>query len=260
MGRRLIRSMPLRLVLLAVAWAAVSMPLAWAVSAQEGPNRAALVVRFEDGSVLTQCISFSEPAISGTELLTRAGLQTTFDYNSGLGGAVCSLRDQGCAFPAEDCFCRCQGVECEYWAYYHGTDGRWQYSQTGASSHQVTDGAVEGWSWGPGSFSSGIEPPHVAFDEVCVPVPLVAAPVTASTEVRSLPVGSFLVPAVHAQGVLDAPSASQRYASSTPAHWPLLPNYAAYLLFATAMIGAGVWVLDRRKKAAAIAATARRDS
>jgi hypothetical protein len=137
--------------------------------AQGGDHRAALVVRFADGSVETRCVAFSEPSITGAELLTRSGLQIIMDHTSGIGGAVCSIAGAGCTFPTQDCFCRCQGLTCEYWAYYHWVDG-WQYSQVGAGGYRdVTDGALEGWSWGAGNWSSGVEPPVVAFSEVCAP-------------------------------------------------------------------------------------------
>ena len=132
-------------------------------------------MRFADNSVETRCVAFSEPSITGAELLTRSGLQI---IGSG-GGAVCSIAGAGCAFPTQDCFCRCQGLTCEYWAYYHWVGG-WQYSQVGAGGYTVTDGAVEGWSWGAGNFSSGVEPPVVAFDEVCAP-PATATPTATAT-------------------------------------------------------------------------------
>jgi hypothetical protein len=139
-----------------------------AARAQDGGGRAALVVRFPDGSVETRCVGFSGSSITGAELLARSGLQIILDYNSGLGGAVCSIAGSGCAFPAQECFCQCQGLSCEYWAYYHWRAGGWEYSQVGASSFAVSDGAVEGWSWGPGNWFSGVEPPVLAFDQVCV--------------------------------------------------------------------------------------------
>ena len=149
--------------------------------AQGGDHRAALVVRFADNSVETRCVAFSEPSITGAELLTRSGLQVIMDHTSGIGGAVCSIAGAGCAFPTQDCFCKCQGLTCEYWAYYHWVGGGWQYSQVGAGSYRdVTDGAVEGWSWGAGNFSSGIEPPAVAFNEVCAP-PVTATPTATAT-------------------------------------------------------------------------------
>jgi hypothetical protein len=261
MARRLIRCVALYLVLAAAVWAVVSMRLPSGVFAQEDPNRAALVVRFNDGSVETQCVSFSEPFISGAELLTRSGLEMKLDYNSGLGGAVCSIRGYGCAFPTQDCFCRCQGIRCEYWAYYHWLDGRWQYSQIGAGSHRVTNGALEGWSWGPGNFSSGTEPPQLTFDKVCASsAPAAFIPATAPTEVYPPPVGSLLTPAVRAQEIPAAHAVPAQSATSTPVYLALFPSYGAYLLFAAALVGVSVWVLERRRKATAVAASAGRRS
>ena len=162
--------------------------------AQDGDHRAALIVRFGDGSVETRCVAFSEPSITGAELLARSGMQIIIDHTSGIGGAVCSIAAQGCAFPTQDCFCRCQGLTCEYWAYYHWVGGGWQYSQVGAGGYTVTDGALEGWSWGAGNFSSGVEPPALTFAEVC-PVPATATPtatVTATPTATATPTSTVV--------------------------------------------------------------------
>jgi hypothetical protein len=148
--------------------------------AQSGDHRAGLVIRYGDGSVQTQCVSFSESSITGEELLQRSGLAVTLDYNAGLGGAICSINNQGCAYPIKDCFCKCTGVLCEYWAYYHRTASGWDYASTGASGYTVTDGALEGWSWGAGNFSSGVEPPALTLADVC-PAPATATPTTTMT-------------------------------------------------------------------------------
>ena len=135
--------------------------------AQEPGNRAALIVRYGDGSTDALCVQFSETSITGEELLRRSGLNAVVDTSSGQGGAVCSINGSGCAFPQEACFCQCFGAQCEYWAYYHWVNGQWEYSSVGASLYDVANGALEGWSWGPGNFSSGTEPPQVSFDQVC---------------------------------------------------------------------------------------------
>ena len=131
----------------------------------------------------TQCVSFSEPNINGEELLQRSGLAVTLDYNAGLGGAVCSINNQGCMFPTQDCFCHCQSSTCEYWAYFHRTDDGWQYSQAGPGYYQVVNHALEGWSWGQGNFISGVELPLLTFTDVC---PATATP-TPTSEPVSIP-------------------------------------------------------------------------
>lgn len=216
--QRFTRSTLLTVVLAAAVW------LAPAAQAQEGPQRAALVVRFADGTVETRCVSFAGPAISGADLLARADLPVIVSVNSGLGGAVCSIKGQGCAFPSQDCFCQCQGRACEYWAYYHLSDGRWVYSDVGAGNYQVTDGAVEGWSWGKGNFTSGTEPPAARFADICA-APVAAAAVTG--------------PAAH------GPAPAAVVAAADPVS---LSRYASFLPFVAALAGGWAWMLTRRKR------------
>jgi hypothetical protein len=194
----------LLLALLALLWAGP-------IAAQDGPNRAALIIRYEDGTVETKCIAFSEPAISGEELLQRSGLVVVIDYNALTGGAVCSIKGLGCS--VQDCFCRCQGTDCQYWAYYHWVDNGWQYSQLGASSYQVKNGSLEGWSWGPGNFSSGTEPPAAQFEEICT------------------------------QGSVTLPVTSPGSASPIP--WV---GYAGFAVAAVLLLGGAILVARRRQR------------
>jgi hypothetical protein len=200
------------LALLALPWAHIA-------AAEDGTNRAALVVRYEDGSIETKCVAFSEPAITGEALLQRSGLTVDMDYNALAGGAVCSIKglrspassSGGCS--VQDCFCRCQGADCQYWAYYHWVDGGWQYSQLGASSYQVKNGALEGWSWGPGNFSSGTEPPAARFEDIC------------------------------AQGAGTASTSGG--VPGRPTSWL---GYASFAVAAAILLGAGVLVTRRRRR------------
>lgn len=154
--------------------------------AQDG-NRAAIVVRLTDGQVESRCVTFDEPQISGYEALTRAG----YDVESqalGLGSLICRVEGQGC--PVDDCLCQCQGgPDCVYWSYWHLIDGSWQYATVGATSYQLSDGSVDGWSWGPGSVTAAVEPPLLAFEEVCTEA---AASPTADPLVNLSPAASEL--------------------------------------------------------------------
>jgi hypothetical protein len=135
-----------------------------AVTAQEG-GRAAIVVRSGDDAVESRCVAFEESEISGYELLERSGLLAESKV-VGMGALVCRLGETGC--PAGDCFCECKGGdECVYWSYWRLAEAGWQYSQIGATQRTVSDGDVEGWSWGPGSVTGAIEPPVVSFEELC---------------------------------------------------------------------------------------------
>lgn len=133
----------------------------------QSPNRAGLVVAHSDGTVRTHCVEFSEPEITGDELLTRAGLSIVVDPYPGTGVAVCAIAGEGC--PASDCFCQCKGSPCIYWAYYRMVDNQWVYSGMGASTSPARDGDVQGWAWGEGGTGGGAVPPLKPFDEICIP-------------------------------------------------------------------------------------------
>jgi hypothetical protein len=136
----------------------------------DSPNRVGLVVVHGDGEVVTQCIEFSESQITGYEVLERSGLDLNADVTGGIGSAICRLDNEGCSFPAEDCFCQCQGALCTFWIYWNRVGDDWRFSTLGASSRQVQNGDVEGWVWGEGNPSGGgTEPPDVLFDEICLP-------------------------------------------------------------------------------------------
>lgn len=105
------------------------------------PNTADLVVQLGNGDVLVRHVTFTETSISGLELLQRSGLElgiAEFDF----GAAVCSIEGTGC--PVDDCFCS----TILYWNYAHQENAQWASSMVGAGDYNVTDGAVEGWSWG----------------------------------------------------------------------------------------------------------------
>jgi hypothetical protein len=131
----------------------------------QAPQRAAVVVRLDEGRVESRCVAFEEASISGYDLLLRSGLAVDAQVAS-IGTMVCAVAGTGC--PVNDCLCQCQGGEnCVYWSYWHLTDGRWQYARAGAGSYRISDGMVDGWVWGPGSVSSAPPPPEITFAEVC---------------------------------------------------------------------------------------------
>jgi hypothetical protein len=129
------------------------------------PNRAGLVVQFGDGSVVQACVEFTEPSITGWELLNRSGMTVYFEDYGASNNAVCRLdlgdKSDGCEYPLDDCWCQCVTAgNCSYWAYHHLIDGDWVYSSDGASGWTIEDGMVDGWGWGLGEIdTSGVEPP-----------------------------------------------------------------------------------------------------
>lgn len=142
-------------------------------------NRAGIIVRFSDGRVQTSCVSFETESISGLDLLQRTGLDV-IAQSSGGGAAVCKIGGDGCAFPAEPCFCKFGGgQQGQYWAYWRLNGAAWQYAAQGASSVRVTNGDVNGWAWGTGSVQSGAQPPVTTFEQICPavqPEPVQPAP------------------------------------------------------------------------------------
>ena len=154
-----------------VAQPAVSSSCAPRSATGAAVNRAALVITFEDGRSQSFCIEFTEESITGLELLKRSGLPLVTSGNGGLGSAVCSINGKGCSNPG-DCFCKCKGGTCAYWAYYHFTNGAWQSSPLGASAWTVRDGDADGWSWGSGGANGSPDESPDCAEPTLTPSPL----------------------------------------------------------------------------------------
>ncbi|MEO7911978.1 MAG: prenyltransferase/squalene oxidase repeat-containing protein [Roseiflexaceae bacterium] len=106
-------------------------------------NTADVVVQFGDGLVVTRRITFTG-TISGLEALRRTGLALV-EKN----GGVCRIEDTGCA-AGQDCFCACASLSepCLFWNYQRWDGHAWVFSQQGPAATTVSNGAVEGWTWG----------------------------------------------------------------------------------------------------------------
>jgi len=161
--------------------------MAWSLmrdSAADEPNQAGLVVQFADGRVETRCVDFEDDQITGADLLALSGLDAVVDPSSGMGVTVCQIEGQGCAYPAEPCFCQCMGGgECAYWNYFFrdGGQAEWTYSPLGAAIRKTNPGSVEGWVWGDGH---GPPPEELTFEVVCAP----PAPTPTATSEPTAPV------------------------------------------------------------------------
>lgn len=156
----------------------------------DGPNRAGIVISFDDGRSESVCVDFTEAEISGAELLSRAGFSVVASSAWG-GGATCMIDGVGCANP-NDCWCGCHGAPCRYWAYSTMENGEWRYSAVGALQRKVHDGDVDGWAWGAGGIGTGAQPEARSFDEVCPPLaptppPTTPTPVPAVESVATQP-------------------------------------------------------------------------
>ncbi|MEM7118817.1 MAG: hypothetical protein AAF614_40745 [Chloroflexota bacterium] len=142
-------------------WLLLSAVFLSGVSAQT-TQRAGVVVDFGNGRFQTACITFTEPQISGLELLQRADLPLEVDEQAA-GALVCGIDGTGC--PADDCFCQCRsGTDCQFWNYAHLQNGAWQFSGVGASQYTVINGDVDGWAWG----NNGTLPaPNFSLEMIC---------------------------------------------------------------------------------------------
>jgi len=146
------------------------------------------------------------------------------------GSAVCRIEAQGCAYPAEPCFCQCRGAPCAYWSYWHWQAGRWTYSQVGAASHQVHDGDIEGWAWSDGQPPSVTPAPGTALTSVAAEASEVPGqPRPASPREAPAPTASTL-------GVAAASSSAERV------------PFEQYAVFAALVLAlAGILVVVRQR-------------
>lgn len=156
----------------------VSLAFLWLVLAACVPvasteiQQAALVVALPEGGLSASCITFTEPELTGVQLLEHADLRLGLDVGNSAGVLVCAINGVGCDFPTEKCFCQCSGGgTCTYWAYFNLTpEGNWVYAPLGASGRRVHDGDVDLWAWidssGVGDFEADALP-VVSFDEIC---------------------------------------------------------------------------------------------
>lgn len=121
-----------------------------APSASSG-GRAALIIVDSQRTVQQTCVELEAAEITGQELIRLAGLPVTLDERNAMGALVCAIDGQGCAYPAEDCLCRCRGLgECAYWASFVRTpSGEWTYAALGLSAQKVQPGDLYAWVWLP---------------------------------------------------------------------------------------------------------------
>jgi hypothetical protein len=247
----------LMLLLLATAGSSVHVLASEArqgqLGAQAGPGaRVGLVIQFGDGRIETRCVAFEGDEIGGADLLAQSDLEAVVDASSGMGLTICQIAGEGCAYPAEHCFCQCMGGgECAYWNYFYLDPGEseWTYSALGAAMRKVRSGSVDAWVWGDGHTPPAAE---VTFEEICVPA---ALPTTLPTEEPTAMPTASPTPATPSlsptQSSTMLPTATAPQPSPSPA--PAAgggQNLASYWPFglavaSLALIGAVVWLRRR---------------
>ena len=136
----------LRLALALMVLLAISAPTGRSAAQSSRLNSAGLVIKHGNGTVLYFLVQFSEPEITGTQLLERAGVSIDETPYAGIGQAICRIDGEGC--PSTDCFCKSFANPAVYWRYHKlGPDGNWVFLPSGPDARQVHDGDVDGWSW-----------------------------------------------------------------------------------------------------------------
>ncbi len=237
---------------LSLALTLVAALLLGSGAAADTANRAGLVVRHDDGTLIYVLVTFTEDSITSEELLLRSGLEAEVAPFGGLGGAVCSLDGEGC--PATDCFCKSYTSPAYFWHFYTLQDGAWVEELRGPASRDLHDGDIDGWSWTSGESQL----PTVGIDEIAElansgqePEPTKPASAEASSTVAST------VPAeATATSVAEQPTAVAVVVApdGTPvAHTSTASNTSDtnWLIFAAMAVGVvlvgGLVALRRRK-------------
>ncbi len=181
-----LRRLVVTVVSLVTLWA--SAPVSIAPGQAQAPrHRAGVVVQYADKSTDARCVEFDEPEISGYELLRRSALPLVIAPGS-FGVAVCKIGDEGCNYPAQSCFCRCEDINatCIYWISFVQVDGAWKYATLGASNTTVKDGDMQAWVWGAGKVDgASVSPPAMTIDQVCA-----ASEATPNAPATSAPVAN----------------------------------------------------------------------
>lgn len=103
----------------------------------------------------TICVDL-DAEVSGRQLLELAEVPLILDERNPMGALVCAIDGQGCAYPAEPCLCRCEGLgDCAYWASFVRTPpGPWTYAGLGVSTQMIRAGDLYAWVWLPTAASS----------------------------------------------------------------------------------------------------------
>lgn len=159
----------------------------------EQPNRAGLVIRHGDGRIVYRVVEFTEPEITGADLLLRSQVALVTTAYAGLGQAVCSLDREGC--PADNCFCKSYTNPAYFWHYYRlNSDGTWSSMAIGPDSRKIHDGDIDGWSWTTGES----ELPKTSIDGIATMVAASASPVAGLSQPET-PVPSMSIQPVDSE-------------------------------------------------------------
>jgi hypothetical protein len=123
---------------------------------------------------LSFCVQLDADQVTGLHLIELAASQHGLSYTFGFGGAaVCRLA--GVGPQGSDCFTDYPA----FWGYWHRDGGGWDWASTGAGSHRLGDGDIDGWVWGEGDTpATHRAPPVRSIDDLCPEQPATDPPAT----------------------------------------------------------------------------------
>ncbi|HQX11615.1 MAG TPA: hypothetical protein PKY66_14445 [Thermoflexales bacterium] len=208
--------------------AAIAMSRPASAQAQ---NRAGLVVAYANGAIETRCVTFSEASITGYEMMRRSGLAFSAQV-SGLGAAMCKIGDQGCSYPAQSCFCKCENPAsgCGYWIYGQWSGSSWRYAGVGAVARTITDGQIDGWVWDVvNADAAAVRLPAVTLGQICAP--------------QAAPTGSPPTVSAPTRVVVTAPPSTRAPATLAPPAFTATPPPQASVVSTVAATGTPVAAL-----------------
>jgi len=191
-----VRALVVTFVALFAAWTGVTATPALAA------DSTAVVVIDTGTSVRSVVIHFDAP-ITGVKALQLAGGNPDLLGFDGQGAAVCAIDGVGNNPTQSECL---QGPNLEFWGYYRSVNGGWRFSQQGAGSTSVSDGAVEGWRYGR------VPPAPAASASFCAYVSC-APPPTDPPPATTVPTAA--PPVVVAPGAVTDPGSATTLAPTT---------------------------------------------
>jgi hypothetical protein len=149
------------------------------------------------GTVSAVCVPGGSSDNGATILAARASMLGTPQPRYSSSGLLCSID----GVPKTGCG-EAHGGRYAYWSYWHGSGGKWSYSNFGPGASRVDSAIVEGWRWQPNGSGLPTDPPPrgpAGATAICVPAPppTTAPPTTVPTTAATappLPVGAQQTP------------------------------------------------------------------
>lgn len=174
-----------------------------ALAAGTGRNSATLVVEHFNGAMLSVCVYFDSPTITGEDILRVSGVEFATEGYGSYGDAVCQIDREPATYDPNNCF----GTSMYWEMFVSRGGGSWTTSSLGVSSQTFGDGDGEGFHYVPesGGLGPGNPPAH------CAPPP---PPPTTSTPAPT--VAPSARPTVAPSPPLSAATTAAAATPSTP--------------------------------------------